>query len=420
MLSKKIIVVGLNSSGVRSLEETYDVYWISVEPQPIIDSSDDYHSLRECPDYYFSGSSQRLDAVIAYVRTQAISIYETYARHWKDRLPISVPEFEVLLYSHIFWAYNLIDKFNPEKIIFLNLPHEGFDNILQHCAHAMGIKTACLYNLPFAPYHWVIERGSDLSNLPFTIQEGMLGKTLSKKHLDYYVLQFLLKCAGIGKHWYMGGDINRVLISFEEVREVINTKILTYKKNRPDIPYAYFPLHLQPELTTAILGGIYSNQLFAIKKAAEWAADNGWCLIVKENPIQGNFHRGPFFMKALEAIPNIFMVDSSQNTHDLIGRSECVITITGTAGIEGLVLGKPVVCLGDIYYKKFNGLVSFTGQQDWKNYRPPTLLDIYSNIITIMNCAYLGASEIDCGKFYEISDRDNTKNLVDSIKNIMR
>ncbi len=414
--------MGFNLAGILSLRSDFEVYWISAESKPVTISNDDYHHLRDFPGFNFDGSDKKLDEVILFVRLHAITIYETYSRHWvTGRQPLPIPEFEVLLYSHIYWAFNLIEKFKPEAIFFLNLPHEGFDNVLQYCAESMGIRVFCFYNIPFAPFHWIIGSGKDLNLLPTSINEGAVVNSISQEQIDLYIFQFMLRCAGIGKHWYMGGDpYNMPSISLDYVLEHINSKTQDLKSKNSAPRYVYFPLHLQPELTTALLGRNYSNQLYAIKRAAEWAAGNGWHLLVKENPIQGISHRGPFFWEAFATIPNVTLVENNVSSQELIASAECVVTITGTAGIEGLILGKPVICLGDIYYKNFKGIFGhFPDAGEINRHKAPTVLDIYQNLLEITNCSSLGANDIDFEKFFKIENKVNNLNLNSSIKREM-
>lgn len=65
--------------------------------------------------------------------------------------------------------------------------------------------------------------------------------------------------------------------------------------------FVYFPLHLQPEMTTDSLGGVYRDQMLAIERVSELLPE-GWFVYVKENPYQDEFRRGRCFFQRLKML----------------------------------------------------------------------------------------------------------------------
>ena len=136
-----------------------------------------------------------------------------------------------------------------------------------------------------------------------------------------------------------------------------------YKKmvsdNLPDGKFVYFPLHLQPELTTQSLGGIFVDQILAIECLRALLPDE-WKIVVKENPKQTAYSRGRLFFHRLSKIPGVVYVGKTLNTFDLLEKSEFCATITGTAGFEALTFGKKVLVFGQAFYKNFPGAIQYT------------------------------------------------------------
>jgi capsule polysaccharide export protein KpsC/LpsZ len=82
-------------------------------------------------------------------------------------------------------------------------------------------------------------------------------------------------------------------------------------------------------------------------------------LYVKEHPVMLSRGRRPLsYYREMSAVPNVRLVDADM--HTLLSNAEAVVTITGTAGLEALLLGKPVVTLGNVFYNDAEGLIEHT------------------------------------------------------------
>lgn len=120
-----------------------------------------------------------------------------------------------------------------------------------------------------------------------------------------------------------------------------------------------FPLQSQPEYSTLILARYFSDQVNTIKNAA-FSLPFPYKLYVKEHPIvQGDRPRN--FYRKIKQIPNVVLVSPYENVENLIKKSQGVITLTSTVGMEAALAGKPVYVLGDVFYsyhpwcRKVNG-----------------------------------------------------------------
>lgn len=113
--------------------------------------------------------------------------------------------------------------------------------------------------------------------------------------------------------------------------------------------YIFFPLHYIPEATLSYFAEFYSNQAFVIENIAK-SLPVGEVLVVKEHPQQ----RGVLFTEEYRRVKktnsNVFYISGDVDSMDVTNGCECIVTITGTAGFEGIILGKPVITLGHVFY----------------------------------------------------------------------
>ena len=132
----------------------------------------------------------------------------------------------------------------------------------------------------------------------------------------------------------------RILIGFDKFYNQINFQE----------KYAFFPLHFEPEITTLLWAPFYIDQLWIIKQIAA-SLPLSYKLYVKEHPSMFGYRHRSFY-KELKKIPNIKLVPPSQEGFNLIKNAQIVLTITGTAGWEALILKKPVITFGDVFYNE--------------------------------------------------------------------
>ena len=127
---------------------------------------------------------------------------------------------------------------------------------------------------------------------------------------------------------------------------------LVFEKPKKGEDFAFFPLHFEPELATLLLAPFYVNQINLIQNIAK-SLPIHFKLYVKEHPSM-LYYRSPSYFKELKKIPNVRLIDTRVNSFDLIKESKIVLTITGTAGWEAVLLKKPVITFGSCFYNKLS------------------------------------------------------------------
>ena len=76
-------------------------------------------------------------------------------------------------------------------------------------------------------------------------------------------------------------------------------------------------------------------------------------LIIKLNPLSQTprpYKKLKDFWEAIENLNKTFLVDQTISTKKLIENCNCIATITGTAGFEANLLGKPTIYGGQSHY----------------------------------------------------------------------
>lgn len=113
-------------------------------------------------------------------------------------------------------------------------------------------------------------------------------------------------------------------------------------------PFAFYPLHYDPEIATMLLAPHYTNQIEVIQHAAR-SLPVGWKLYVKEHAGMVGYRPRAYYKEIIK-IPNVKLIDPTVKGFELVKKSQLIITLTGTVGWEGVVYKKPVITFGEVFY----------------------------------------------------------------------
>ncbi len=121
-----------------------------------------------------------------------------------------------------------------------------------------------------------------------------------------------------------------------------------FENVRGDEKYVFFPFHVEPELALLLYAPFHTHQSSVMQNVAQslpWDT----CLYVKEHP-QAVGVKDMGFYKRVRGTPNVRMIYPHVSSRALIAGSKGIVTITGTAGMEAMLMNKPAVTLGDVFY----------------------------------------------------------------------
>lgn len=126
------------------------------------------------------------------------------------------------------------------------------------------------------------------------------------------------------------------------------------KHSLPQGRYILVSLHYQPEASTTMVAPRWCDQDIVIEQLAT-TAPQGIRIAVKENP-KGFGSRGEHYFWKLSILPNVDLIHPTVSNSALLQGAELIFPIAGTAGMEGIALGKKVAVLGRPSYDIFRGL----------------------------------------------------------------
>jgi len=232
----------------------------------------------------------------------------------------------------------------------------------------------------------------------------------NRKHFEYfdYESESLLKY----NLWYPFNALKRKL------RALSYQKIFNYLNNNDK--FFLFPLHLQPEASTSVLATYFYDQLNSVRNAA-FSLPLPYKLYVKEHPSAIGTRPGDFYRK-LREIPNVVLISPFENVENLIKKSQGVITLTSTVGLEAALAGKPVYVLGNVFYsyhplcRKVNSFKELKQKIQMDLDKKPAVNDLENINIPFVFSYFKNTLPGDIDEALEKNDKNNYKEIYQAIK----
>ncbi|MDP2709096.1 MAG: hypothetical protein Q8O93_03560 [bacterium] len=124
--------------------------------------------------------------------------------------------------------------------------------------------------------------------------------------------------------------------------------------DKPDFKenYGFYPLHYEPEVGVSLYAPNWTDQVNLVRQIAK-SLPIDYRLYVKEHPAMVGY-RPKAYYKELKKIPNIKLIEPNIPSYDLVKNADIVFVIASTAGWEAILLQKPLVTFGDVFYNKLS------------------------------------------------------------------
>jgi hypothetical protein len=147
----------------------------------------------------------------------------------------------------------------------------------------------------------------------------------------------------------LGYRISEFRVTFVRLVRILYTKISkVFEVPSKTDKYILFPIQFQPEATTEIFAPFYRDQIFTIRSIAR-SLPFAYYLYVKEHSAMPGSKPVKFY-KEIRKIPNCKLIDPKNSIEELIANSSAVIVITATTGLESILLNKPTIVFGKVFY----------------------------------------------------------------------
>lgn len=314
-------------------------------------------------------------------------------------------EREILFQHGTTYALQTLLRLGPSLMVFRVTPHEFLPFLLWRVADFLGIEVLHFQPCSVAPvmfpvlssgekvnFESVGARGTKIADFIQACSNQTLN-SLAEKNLPEYMKMQVARDVGLTsirsrirafRHSLRWLHVDRfrggVDFSGHAKRDSVLTRLAKIILTRSLVlslrskilrqasppgrrsPFVLFALHYEPERTSLPDGLPVDHQADAVLEIRA-IVPPGVKLLVKEHysqqssALRGFLGRSPMFYDLVERFPNTEFAAFAADSVQLVQDAECVVTLTGTVGIEAVLVGKPVIYFGTPWWAGVPGSV---------------------------------------------------------------
>jgi hypothetical protein len=152
----------------------------------------------------------------------------------------------------------------------------------------------------------------------------------------------------LGKHQEFGHNLRHARV--HATMALNATRLKKLYRPMPDRPFVYYPLHVPADMALTLRSPEYLDQVATIDFLLRTIPDTH-VLAVKEHPAQIGAISSNRLFELARRFDNFVLLPPQTNNYAVLGRCDAVVSVNSKSGAEAVLLGKPVVVMGDAFYR---------------------------------------------------------------------
>ena len=164
-------------------------------------------------------------------------------------------------------------------------------------------------------------------------------RRLAEKLWDQYAL---------GKHQEFGHNLRHARV--HAAMALNATRLKRLYRPLPETPFVYYPLHVPADMALTLRSPEYLDQVATIDFLLRTIPDSH-VLVVKEHPAQIGAISSNRLFELARRFDNFVLLPPQTNNYAVLARADAVVSVNSKSGAEAVLLGKPVVVMGDAFYR---------------------------------------------------------------------
>jgi hypothetical protein len=152
----------------------------------------------------------------------------------------------------------------------------------------------------------------------------------------------------LGKHQEFGHNLRHA--RSHATMAVNATRLRKLYRPMPDAPFVYYPFHVPADMALTLRSPEYLDQVATIDFLLRTMPDTH-VLVAKEHPAQIGAISANRLFELARRFDNFILLPPKTNNYEVLGRADAVVSVNSKSGAEAVLLGKPVVVMGDAFYR---------------------------------------------------------------------